>query len=67
MDMEQAIVYLTHRSCHHNTTPGLLSNVSPLSNSCHHSVPAGSSIIGDTCTVLLRLLTLVVEEMDVRK
>jgi hypothetical protein len=33
----------------------------------HHSVPAGSSIIGDTFTVLLRLLTLVVEKMDVRK
>jgi hypothetical protein len=31
----------------------------------YHSAPAGSSIIGDTCTVLTRLLT-VVEEMDVR-
>jgi hypothetical protein len=66
--MEQAIVYLTHRSCHHNTTPGLLSNIIPLSNSCsRHSVPAGSSINGDTCTILLRLLALVVEEMGVRK
>jgi hypothetical protein len=33
----------------------------------HHSVPAGSSIIVDTCTVLLRLLALAVEEMNVRK
>jgi predicted N-acetyltransferase YhbS len=62
IDMEQAIVYLTHRSCHHKYYSWF-----SFKHMSHHSVRAGSSIIDDTCTVLLRLLALVVEKIDVRK